>query len=108
LMAGQTTFAQLAALLRCCQLALGSDSGPLHLASAVGTPTVHLFGPASPGKFGPWGDTGRHIVLTSDWPCAGCERLDWAPEALAHHRCMESIQPESVLQAAEALLDRPA
>jgi heptosyltransferase-2/heptosyltransferase-3 len=74
--AGQTTLGQLAALMARCRLALGVDSGPLHLAVAVGTPTVHLYGPVDSRTFGPWGDPARHIVLTSDMDCIPCNRLD--------------------------------
>ena len=63
---GQTNLDQLAALLECCALALGSDSGPLHLAVAVGVSTVHLYGPVSASKFGPWGDLNRHVVLRTE------------------------------------------
>lgn len=104
--AGETTLGRLAALLECCALVLGSDSGPLHLAVAVGTPTVHLYGPVAPSKFGPWGDSGRHIVLMTDWACAPCNRLDWRPAVLPRHGCMGAITPEHVLRAAVGLLQR--
>lgn len=102
--AGQTSLGQLAALYERCALVLGSDSGPLHLAVAVGRPTVHLYGPVSATKFGPWGNPAQHIVLTTDWPCAPCDRLDWPPEALAQHACMAAITPAAVLAAARSLI----
>ena len=101
---GQTDFDQLAALLERCALALGSDSGPLHLAVAVGTPTVHLYGPVSATKFGPWGDPARHIVLKTDWPCAPCNRLDWPAAELAQHACMATITPDDVVRAAGTVM----
>jgi lipopolysaccharide heptosyltransferase II len=102
--AGQTTLGQLAALLERCTLVLGSDSGPLHLAVAAGPPTVHLYGPVAADTFGPWGDPARHIVLTTRWPCAPCNRLDWTPDVLAQHRCLADIAPEQVLGSAQRLL----
>jgi ADP-heptose:LPS heptosyltransferase len=54
-------WAGLAALYARCELVLGVDSGPLHLAAAVGVPTVHLFGPTDPARFGP-GPGGRQAV----------------------------------------------
>jgi ADP-heptose:LPS heptosyltransferase len=104
--AGETTLGRLAALQERCALVLGPDCGPLHLAVAVGVPTVHLYGPISPARFGPWGDPARHIVLTTDWACSPCNRLDWPPQALALHRCMAAIMPEQVLRAARSLLDK--
>jgi heptosyltransferase-2/heptosyltransferase-3 len=99
---GQTSFVQLAALLHQADLALGPDSGPLHLAVAAGAPTVHLYGPADPALCGPWGDPTRHIVVMSEWSCAPCGKFDW-PD-LPTHRCVRDISVESVLAAAEKLL----
>ena len=102
--AGATTLGQLAALYARCALVLGSDSGPLHLAAAVDAPSVHLYGPVSPVKFGPWGDPSRHVVLRTTWPCAPCDRLDWPAAALPQHACMTAITPDAVLRAADSLL----
>jgi lipopolysaccharide heptosyltransferase II len=102
--AGETILGQLAALQERCALVIGSDSGPLHLAVAVGVPTIHLYGPVAPAKFGPWGDPARHAVLTTSWPCAPCNRLDWTPDVLGQHRCMADIAPEEVLGIAQRLL----
>ena len=103
--AGATTLGQLAALYARCAVVLGSDSGPLHLAVAVGTRTVHLYGPVPPAKFGPWGDPGRHVVLRANWSCVPCDRLDWPPEVLSQHACMTSIRPDDVVDAACTLID---
>ncbi len=104
LLAGKTTLGQLAALLRRCALALGPDSGPLHLAVAMGTPTVHLFGPVDARLFGPWGDPQRHRVLISDWACIPCNRLDYPAAAQSEHGCVRDIAEEAVLEAAVELL----
>jgi heptosyltransferase-2/heptosyltransferase-3 len=106
--AGRTTLGQLAALYERCALVLGADCGPLHLAVAAGARTIHLYGPASTIKFGPWGDPADHVVLTTPWGCAPCHRLDWPAEVLAHHACMAAIQPEAVLLAAAGVLAREA
>jgi len=103
-LAGQTSLGQLAATYEQCDLVLGSDSGPLHLAVAARARTIHLFGPASAAKFGPWGDAGRNIVLTSPYACAPCDVLDWPPAALHHHGCMAAIDPDTVTDAALRLL----
>lgn len=102
--AGSTTLGQLAALYERCALVLGSDSGPLHLAVAVGAPTIHLYGPVPAAKFGPWGDPARQVVLASNWSCVPCDRLDWAPDVVAQHACMAAILPDDVIRAARALL----
>jgi ADP-heptose:LPS heptosyltransferase len=105
LVTGETTLGQLAALFAACRLVLGVDSGPLHLAVAVGAPTVHLYGPVDPALFGPWGDPVRHAVVQAqyfDQPCQRrpCNRLDYAPAELPAHPCMATITVEQVLEAA--------
>ncbi len=105
--AGRTTLGQLAALLAESDLVIGADSGPLHLAVAVGTPSIHLFGPSDPDLFGPWSvRPAEHVVIRTDWPCAPCRRLDFSPRELPAHRCLEAISAEAVLRAAEDLLQR--
>lgn len=99
------TLGQLAAVLRRCRLVMGADSGVLHLAVAVGTPTVHLYGPVSSATFGPWGDPKRHRVVLSRLPCVPCNRLDYQPHELDQHPCIRLITVDEVLAAVEGLLD---
>jgi lipopolysaccharide heptosyltransferase II len=102
--AGETTLGGLAGIMARCQLVLGVDSGPLHLAVALGTPTVHLFGPVDSRTFGPWGDPARHIVVTSEMDCIPCNRLDYAPSELHQHPCVRNITVEQVLGAVDKLV----
>ncbi|MEQ8677485.1 MAG: glycosyltransferase family 9 protein [Aggregatilineales bacterium] len=103
-MVGDTQVDQLGALFQRAQVVLGPDSGPLHLAVAVNTPTVTLFGPADPVEFGPWGDRARHMVLTSDIGCRPCRVLDWAGDNPENHPCMRDISVGSVLEAARRVV----
>jgi len=110
-LAGETTLGQLAALFARCRLVLGADSGPLHLAVAVGAPTVHLFGPVDPALFGPWGEPGRSVVVQARFfaePCHNrpCNRLDYAGDELAQHTCMQTITVDDVLVAAGTAIER--
>lgn len=100
LMAGDTRITQLAALFARALVVIGPDSGPLHLAAAVGTPTVGLFGPADPAEFSPWGPREKHIVLTSDIACRPCRVLDWGGDAPENHPCVRDITLGQVLEAA--------
>jgi ADP-heptose:LPS heptosyltransferase len=104
--AGETTLGELAALLGRCQVVVGVDSGPMHLAVAQGVPTVHLFGPVDPARFGPWGDPQRHRVVTLEprLPCMFCNRLDYGPEELPAHPCVRDIPVEAVLTTIEELV----
>ncbi len=104
-LAGKTTIPVAAAVFERAALVLGPDSGALHIAVAVGTPTVHLYGPADPRKFGPWGDPARHIVLTADVrdiPCLACG--DLSPDRPAAPPCLTALQVVDVLTAAERVL----
>jgi heptosyltransferase-2/heptosyltransferase-3 len=102
--AGETDLNQLAALLQRSAVVIGVDSGPLHLAVAVGTSTVHLFGPANPAVYGPWGPPERHLVVQATLPCVPCGNLvrPCPPSGVAD--CMQAITPEQVITAAEQLL----
>jgi len=99
---GRTDVGTLAAVFERCRLVMGPDSGPLHLAVAAGTPTVHLFGPADARRFGPWGPPQRHAVVTSRLPCAPCGRLDWPRPA--DHPCVRTLAVEDVVRAARGVL----
>ena len=101
---GRTNLGQLAAILERCRLALGVDSGPMHLAVAMGTPTVHLFGPVDARLFGPWDDPQRHLVLTSGRECIPCNRLDYTAAELDAHPCVREITVEPVLAAVRQVL----
>ncbi len=100
IMAGDTRVGQLAALFQRAKVVLGPDSGPLHLAVAVQTPTVTLFGPADPVEFAPWGNPDKHIVLTSNIGCRPCRVVDWSGDDLSMHPCVREITVARVLEAA--------
>ena len=101
---GDTSLGQLAALFERCRLVIGPDCGPLHLAVAVGTPTVHLYGPVDAAKFGPWGAAEKHVVVTSNRVCIPCDRLDYAAQELPAHPCVREIAVETVLGAVQKVL----
>jgi ADP-heptose:LPS heptosyltransferase len=94
-----TTLLQLAALLARCRVFVGGDTGPLHLAAAVGTPTVALFGPSSPERNGPYGS--GHVVLHHQLPCSHCYQ-----RVCNHWECMPGIEVETVVRAVGSLLEK--
>jgi heptosyltransferase-2 len=91
----------LAAALARVQLLVACDSGPVHLAGAVGTPALSLFGPTSPARWGP-APPGRALSLSL--ACSPCSNHggDTCPEG--HHRCLADLMPEQVVAAARELL----
>lgn len=92
-LAGRTDLMTLAALLRRARLMVTTDTGPMHMAAAVGTPTVALFGPTAPWRTGPYGK--GHRVVRTDLPCSPCFKRH-CPDRLA---CMSSIGVDQVLAA---------
>ena len=96
---GVVSVRDMMALVASCDLFIGNNSGPLHVASALGLPTVSVMGPTDPLRFAPRGPADR--VVRRDLPCSPCQRARcW------HHTCLRSIEPEEVLAQAEAALDR--
>ena len=94
--AGKTTLTQLASILHTCNVFIGNDSGPMHLAAAVGTQTIGLYGPGDPTRFGPAGTKCQTIQRKSDCPCLGpvCR--------YGKSGCMSEIQVADVIQTLEA------
>ena len=94
-LAGQTDLFQLAELYRRCDVVISNDSGPMHLAAAVGTPVVAIFGPTDPALTGPYGD--GHVVLRARIPCSPCFK-DYCINRV-HMECMNLVTVEQVLKA---------
>ncbi|MEM6793845.1 MAG: lipopolysaccharide heptosyltransferase I [Acidobacteriota bacterium] len=86
-----TDFQLFAALTRKARLVLGGDTGPLHLAHALGTPVLCLIGPTEPARNGPYGSPEQ--VLFHRLPCSGCYKRFDGPRA-----CLLSIPPEQVIE----------
>jgi heptosyltransferase II len=97
--AGATSLRELAAVLKNCDLVLTNDSGPMHLAAAVGAPVTAIFGSTSPELTGPVFSARAHVVRCHA-PCAPCFRRE-CPIDL---RCLRGIETEQVVAAALACL----
>lgn len=101
---GKTTLSELTALLRRCTLFVSNDSGPVHVASAVGTPVIAVFGRRDAG-LGPvrWGPRGKDdIIMHKDVGCRSC---------MAHNcdkgfLCLNAVSVNEVLEAAEVILNK--
>ena len=95
-LAGKTSLRELCVLLKLCRVVLTNDSGPMHVAAAVGTPVVVPFGSTSPQLTGPGlpGNT-CHQLLTANAPCSPCF-LRFCP---IDFRCMAGIPVERVVEA---------
>lgn len=95
--------AGLAAVISHLDVLVTNDSGPMHLAAALGVPTVALFGPTDPRRTAPAGD--GHEVLYRDLWCSPCFRRHCP---LLHHRCLKGIPVGQAADAAEGILNARA
>ncbi len=99
---GQTTLRQLAAIMERATIVITNDSGPMHIASALGRPLVCMFGPTNPVRTGPYRQEASVVRVELD--CSPCYRRE-----CADCRCMQRIDSSRVLAAIEAQLrHRPA
>jgi len=94
---GQTSLGVAAALIERCQAFVTNDSGLMHIAAALGVPTVAVFGSTDPVATGPRGLRAR--IVRHDYDCAPCLKSDCPGQ----HGCMLSIYPEEVWRAVEEL-----
>ena len=92
---GRLSLKELGALIARARLFFGMDSAPMHLAAAVNTPAVALFGPTGVFNWGPWG--AGHLVIKQDWDCVPCG-LDGCQGGKIS-RCLVEIDPQEVLEA---------
>ncbi len=94
---GRTSIKGLAALLKRARLLVTNDSGPMHIAAAVGTPAAALFGPTDPVRTGPYGR--MHRVITAGVECAPCLKREC--ESV---RCLTGISVDAVFDEVKAML----
>lgn len=95
--------AKLAALLSRCRLYVGNDSGVTHLAAAVGTPTVALFGPTDPRQ---WRPRGEHVTLVRlGVECSPCDALTM--KRCPHRKCLTTMSPDHVVRVIERIVADP-
>jgi len=97
-LAGKTNLKELAGIYDRADLFIGCDTGPMHLAVAMETPVIALFGPTNPVTHGPYGD--NNIVLKGDTPCKCC----WKRVCQHNKECMKAISVNNLLEAVNLML----
>lgn len=100
LLTGNTSVAEVTALISIADVLVTNDTGPAHIGAAVGTPTLVIFGPTNPLTTRPYGPAGEIIRHPPD--CAPCMLRDCPID----HRCMTPITPEEVFQRTTELIRR--
>lgn len=99
-LAGKTSLHSLAALYQAARVVISTDTGPMHIGAAVGTPLVAIFGATAPWRTGPWGE--QHVVLRVAMDCSPCLKK----KCTRNFECMREISAEMVLSAVAGILDR--
>lgn len=100
---GKTDILQLGALLEMCDVCLTCDSGPMHIAAAVGTPTVALFGPTAPNRHRPYGE--EDTIIEKPVPCRPCYKRTCHRQD-TQFLCMKEITTAEVVQTLVNKLDQ--
>ena len=95
---------QLAAIITNCSLFIANDAGPMHIAAAVGIPTIGLFGPGEEDIWFPYHLNEGHLALRKDVPCHPCH-LDFCNrEGDGYMECMKLLSVDDVFSSAERVL----
>ena len=112
------TLMQLGAVIERCRLYVGNDSGPMHLAAALGVPTVGIYGPSSPARTSPRGAAGAaHQAVSARLPCSPCrerffDECPAPPTTDGRPPCLDAVPVEDVAAEVERMLaigvSRPA
>ena len=99
---GTLTFRQIAALIAQSSLVISGDTGPMHVAAAVGTRFVGIFGPTAPANLAPL--VGDGLILNHAVPCGPCNKDVCRQESQNYLRCLRLVTVEEVIEAANRLL----
>lgn len=107
---GKVGIKQAAAILEHCDFVISNDSGLMHIAAAIGTPVIAIYGPTDQYRTSPCRYGNQHIVLRKDLPCSPCFCLEGATKVLSctDRRCLELITVDDVLSAADEIIGRVA
>jgi lipopolysaccharide heptosyltransferase II len=100
LIAPETTFGQLTALIEKCDLIIANDSGPMHAAAALGIPTIGIFGPTNPENHRPFSKNSDYVIK-SDLHCIICNKL----VCPYNHECMTLLDSKDIVLKSKRLLN---
>lgn len=93
---GRTSIPEMIECLRRCRLVITNDTGPMHIAAALGRPVIGVFGPTDPGQTGPYGSNVR--ILRGELPCAPCMKSTCRWDS--YMECLRSVSAVDVARAA--------
>ncbi len=101
---GKTSLREVASLLRMSKLLITADSGIMHIAYGVGTPTISLFGASIEKKWAPRGK--QHIVLNKHLVCSPCIKFGYTPRCKRNVECLSSVNIDEVIGKVEVILNQ--
>lgn len=105
---GKTTLPQLADVIHGADLFIGADSGVMHIAAAVGTPVISIFGPSNHRAWQPWTPSGKSVVIRSEVECSPCSYVAHsigAREGCSARTCMKLVSTSAVVETASRILN---
>jgi len=103
-LAGETSLKELAELYSRVYLFIGGDTGPMHLAAAMGVPVIALMGPTDPARNGPYGTDS--IVIQKDLRCKNCWKRECPKLGAEREACMKQIEVDEVFRAVKEIMER--
>lgn len=103
-LAGKTSILELAAVLERCTSVLTNDSGPMHLAAAVGTPVIGVFTSTDAVRSGP--PEKHHALVSTQLACAACYKKQCRYSGRRHLKCLDEVAIERVWDSASAVMER--
>ncbi len=95
-----TDIGKLAGLISQCKLVIANDSGPMHIAAALGVPVIGIFGPTNPTNHKPYSEKSDYVIK-EDLHCIKCNLLDCP----FNHECMKELNPDYFISKIKILLD---
>ena len=105
---GELTLRQTLGVIAACDVFLSADTGPMHLAQALGTPSVSVFGPSDPARYITSRDASRHVIVRPSLWCSPCNLIRRPPRECQDRvpECLERVSVTEVVASATALLAR--
>ena len=105
---GELTLRQTLGVIAACDVFLSADTGPMHLAQALGTPSVSVFGPSDPARYITSRDASRHVIVRPSLWCSPCNLIRRPPRECQDRvpECLERVSVSEVVASATTLLTR--
>jgi len=105
-LAGKISLREATSIIKCCDMFIGNNSGPMHIAAALKVPVVTIFGPAAPEKTAPYLEKEKYEIVIKPFTCRPCRQnyfKECEPSVNGKPACIEAIEVEDVIKGIELL-----